>query len=82
MVPERHRGKGRKETESWVRQAWYTRMSSTWEGSDTGEVEVRGEREERERTGRIQTQSLSLSEGYSLVSNTAFSAVAYKSLVA
>ena len=81
-MPERRRGKGRKETESWVRQAWCTRMSSMWEGSDTGDVEVRGEREERERTGRIQTQSLSLSEGYSLVSNTAFSPVAYKSLVA
>lgn len=48
MVPERHRGKGRKETESWVRQAWYTRTSSMWEGSDTGEVEVRGERADRE----------------------------------
>ena len=30
MVPERHGGKGRKETESWVRQARCTQMSAMW----------------------------------------------------
>lgn len=64
-MPERHGGKGRKETEPCVRQAWCTQMPGDMGTFSHWEC---GEREQ----GGPRPPALCLSESYSLLFNPGF----------